>query len=241
MGRRIKKWLDVNVISQESSRYVGNLLSVYRVRPRDPNDDARSDEDFDDEKLEFDEHMLERAMQSRVGGRGLDDANDVKEFINGKTSHEDNSRSAMALAKKIWPERDVRHCQESICSEYDSASVDVILAAAKASQRKDKRGGPVLENAEAAPALSVTYSATVQEVRAWCKEIGQREVGGRKVLNTSQFEVVKKVVQRICEEMMNLHTGFVDSSREPLRWAMHGGPGTGKTHVIKILKEQLFE
>ena len=26
---------------------------------------------------------------------------------------------------------------------------------------------------------------------------------------------------------------------EPLRWSMHGGPGTGKTHVIKILKEEL--
>ena len=26
----------------------------------------------------------------------------------------------------------------------------------------------------------------------------------------------------------------------PLRWSMHGGPGTGKSHVIKILKEELF-
>ena len=28
---------------------------------------------------------------------------------------------------------------------------------------------------------------------------------------------------------------------EPLRWSMHGGPGTGKTHVINILKKELFE
>ena len=27
---------------------------------------------------------------------------------------------------------------------------------------------------------------------------------------------------------------------EPLRWCMHGGPGTGKSHVIKILKDELF-
>ena len=77
-----------------------------------------------------------------------DDVSDVKELINGKTSHEDNSRSAMDLDKKIWPETDVRHCQESISSDYDAASVDAILAAAKASQREEKRGGPVLENAE---------------------------------------------------------------------------------------------
>ena len=50
-------------------KYVGNFLSVYRVRPRDPDEDARSDEDFDDEKLVLDENMLERAMESRVGGK----------------------------------------------------------------------------------------------------------------------------------------------------------------------------
>ena len=86
----------------------------------------------------------------------------------------------MALAEKIWPEQDVRHCQESISSEYDSGKVDDILAAAKASQRKDKRGGTVIANAAEAPALSVKYSATVEEVRAWCDEIGIRKVEGKK-------------------------------------------------------------
>ena len=33
----------------EYLKYAGNFLSAYHVRPRDPNDDARSDEDFDDE------------------------------------------------------------------------------------------------------------------------------------------------------------------------------------------------
>ena len=31
-----------------------------------------------------------------------------------------------------------------------------------------------------------------------------------------------------------------DEIGEPLRWSMHGGPGTGKTHVIKVIKEELF-
>ena len=26
-----------------------------------------------------------------------------------------------------------------------------------------------------------------------------------------------------------------------LRWSMHGGPGTGETHVIQIVKEELFD
>ena len=36
-------------------------------------------------------------------------------------------------------------------------------------------------------------------------------------------------------------SGDYDSLPEPIRWSMHGGPGTGKTHVIKIIKEELFE
>mgnify|MGYP003323788527 CR=1 FL=1 len=41
--------------------------------------------------------------------------------------------------------------------------------------------------------------------------------------------------------MEDVCNGKVDNSREPLRWAMHGGPGTGKTHVIKLIKHELFE
>ena len=134
-------------------------------------DDARSDEDFDDEKLVLNEALLERAMRSRIGGKCIEDGNDVTELINGKTSHEENSKSAMELASKIWPETDVRRCKESLSAEVDPASVQGILAAAKASQQRDKRGGPVLENAEKAPALSVEYFATVEEVRAWCEKL----------------------------------------------------------------------
>ena len=85
------------------------------------------------------------------------------------------------------------------------------------------------------------YSATISEVHAWCEDIGQRKVDKRKVLNYSQFRVVTKVVERVCEEMEDMITGTTNNNREPLRWAMHGGPGTGKTHVIKIIKEELFE
>ena len=63
----------------------------------------------------------------------------------------------------------------------------------------------------------------------------------RQVLNVSQIEVLKKVAERVCMEMHVLVSGDYDSLPEPLRWSMHGGPGTGKTHVIKIIKEERFE
>ena len=45
----------------------------------------------------------------------------------------------------------------------------------------------------------------------------------------------------MCLEKAALQTGDYEALPEPLRWSMHGGPGTGKTHVIKIIKEELFE
>ena len=60
-----------------------------------------------------------------------------------------------------------------------------------------------------------------------------KRVDGKNVLNQSQYEVVEKVVQRICEEMIDLEAGFIDTTKEPLRWAMHGGPGTGKRMLSK--------
>jgi DNA replication protein DnaC len=33
--------------------------------------------------------------------------------------------------------------------------------------------------------------------------------------------------------------GLVPS--EPLRWVLHGGPGTGKSHTLKFLRQELFE
>ena len=52
-------------------------------------------------------------------------------------------------------------------------------------------------------------------------------------MNDKQFEVVEQVVERVCQEMIDQLAGFVDTRYEPLRWAMHGGPGTGKRMLLK--------
>ena len=44
-------------------------MCVYRIRPRDIEDDILSDEDFDDEELELTEADLARALETRIGGR----------------------------------------------------------------------------------------------------------------------------------------------------------------------------
>ena len=63
----------------------------------------------------------------------------------------------------------------------------------------------------------------------------------KKNSNDSQFAIVKLVAERISQEMPALATDDYTTFPEPLRWSMHGGPGTGQTHVIHITKESLFE
>ena len=67
-----------------------------------------------------------------------------------------------------------------------------------------------------------------------------RDEENRLSCNTEQKQIIRKVSDKVIQQ------SEVDSDRrrsqgEQFLWMLHGGPGTGKSHVIKILKEELFE
>ena len=90
--------------------------------------------------------------------------------------------------------------------------VDASLVAARASQRKDKSGPLTVPHRDKHGQTSADTSCSVRDIRNGLKEIRER-VGHdkRKVLNDSQFEVVKKVADRVCAEMDVLVSGDYDS------------------------------
>ena len=51
--------------------------------------------------------------------------------------------------------------------------------------------------------------------------------------------MICKVCTRICEELQGKDLG--GSVEDPLLWLLHGGPGTGKSEVVKMLKELFVE
>ena len=55
-------------------------------------------------------------------------------------------------------------------------------------------------------------------------------------MTKGELDILKKVVDHICAQ---LHAEAHDKHFEPLLWLMHGGPGVGKSEVLKALK-QLF-
>ena len=63
----LSMWLDGNVVSQESAHYVSNSICVFRVRPRDQDEDVRSDEDVDDDEFILTGKDLKQALKTRIG------------------------------------------------------------------------------------------------------------------------------------------------------------------------------
>ena len=62
-------------------------------------------------------------------------------------------------------------------------------------------------------------------------------------LNAEQHAFLRLVAQRILQEEASvaLNGDPLSADTEPLRWVLHGGPGAGKSHVLRLLKQELFE
>ena len=56
--------------------------------------------------------------------------------------------------------------------------------------------------------------------------------------------MVKIIAERVIVELdadAHASADSIETADEPLRWLMHGGPGTGKSHVINVVKDGLFQ
>ena len=153
-------------------------------------------------------------------------------------------KTGMALAKDVWDDRqecDASQIQEPKFVRIDK--VDEVLAEARKSQRKERSlAMSMRESEERLAGVRTMDAATPDEVQRWLAELKiRRQKNGRLVCNAKQFETVEKVASRVIIEMEAEASGRAAASVEPLRWVAHGGPGTGKSHVIKIIKKELFE
>ena len=96
----MSEWLNGHVVSAEAARYVGHFLSVYRVRPRDGDEEVRSDEDVIDEELVLTHDDLQEALQTQIGGKDSEHPLGRTSADAGKATHEENSRTGMDWAKQ---------------------------------------------------------------------------------------------------------------------------------------------
>ena len=77
----------------------------------------------------------------------------------------------------------------------------------------------------------VNITAVKDYVDEWAESVAQDGC------NPKQAEVCRKVASQVMQEISSESPGAL----EPLRWAVHGGPGTGKSYVLNRIRKELFE
>ena len=234
----LRFWLNGNVLCQEAKQYVGNFLSVHRMRPRDDDsDDGNSQDIVSDEELEISRSSLKDALTTRVGGK--DKEGTATE--DAGPSHFENSVAAIEKNQEIWGSTFINE-DAQIPSFVEPQALNDILKAAKKSQKREhmhKEGTPT--EAESNPTLRQLVGATAHRVQLWLnKKKRERNNEGKLVVNAEQYQALRKVALRVMDELRHAADGTLDFG-EPLRWLIHGGPGTGKSHVIKQIKELFTE
>ena len=82
------------------------------------------------------------------------------------------------------------------------------------------------------------FACSEDDVRKWKEDIKERPGEDfRLLLNALQYEML----ERVADQVIRARTTNKYDDFQPLRWSLHGGPGTGKSHVIKIIQTELFE
>ena len=115
------------------------------------------------------------------------------------------------------------------------------LQGARQSQKREDVDGTISAVDVKLGSVTSRVERSEDEIRKWKEDIKDRRgEGGRLLLNALQYEMVERVADQVCVERRARATNHYDNV-QPLRWSMHGGPGTGKSHVINICKKELFE
>ena len=142
----------------------------------------------------------------------------------------------MQLGEDIWaaPVDATAHAQPApdVAAPND---LQEILKAARASQSRERSFKRALEESPHDGSVTERRAESVADVDTWLAALPHRKnEKGRALLNAEQLEAVHVVATRVKEQIPDPSAG------EPLRWLLHGGPGTGKSHVIKQV-QKFFE
>jgi len=234
-------WFDGRVLCAETKKYLDNFLAVTRTRPND-DEELQSDDQFSDDELVIDSHNFADVVRTRMGTGGKHaiaaSSNPGEDIAEGEENNEaaPGTKEAFDFAHSMWevPARDgsaMKGQQASLQPE----DLDKALAAASASQKRENESKSVAKDpTEASIRAGKKYSS--QDVWHWLEEKKKlKNKDGGRTVKKAQVEMLQRVCQRLCDELAE--DAAEATVREPLMWMLHGGPGTGKSEVLKWCKE----
>ena len=221
-----RKWLS-QLPCQETKRYVGNFLSVYRIRPT--HDTAENSDNSDcDDPLYIDKTTIDEALQTLVPhahGQAKEATIDID--------------AAISQAKVSWGT--TSHFGTASPNAYAETDAKLHLRAAR--QKKEHQGAAAVP-LHSEPSVSVNSNQNIaQRIRLWLEDVAARPRTAKNHCNREQIQFLRHVAERVLRENSTGQDAgaTADAGDEPMRWAVHGGPGTGKSHALRILRTELFE
>ena len=225
----LRAWL-LKLPSQETKQHVGNFLSVYRVRPNE-GEGANSDNSDVDEALDLTASDAARALQTQV----------PRQHKNQPSP--DGADEAMDLADKAWP----RTPATTAPTKSQHVPVDV----KRALRATRKRTQPVADfdvakrTARDGTVQQEDFENALQDIDAWLARLATPSMSRHAEAtqcNERQLAFLERVAHRVKDDLCADHAddSHSRSSHPPLRWALHGGPGTGKSYTLRCLRKELF-
>ena len=222
----LRAWLQ-RLPSKETKQYVGNFLSVYRVRPA-AEVDSNSDDDNMDTKFDLRHHHLGIALRTQLP---------AQKRAATKTWNDDratDAEAAFARAEKFWTWPRNKHNVQDDGTTFCDVTPATILKAAR------KKPTSVVPSNTSVPSAMATTDVPdyVRQVKLW-----KATLSDQGICNAEQVQFCHLVADRVVQELIegNNGNGKTAVDTEPLRWVLHGGPGTGKSYTLRLLREHLFE
>ncbi|CAJ1327813.1 unnamed protein product, partial [Effrenium voratum] len=240
--------------AEEVKQFALNFCFVYCL-PRElrPEQDLQenSDNEVQDEGVRFDEADLEAARATHVRGAGklgsenFDEQDSEQEDEAAATRLCVMTKQMFDLSRSAWRRSGARASPGQGApagpprAQSEQLDHNALAWAARASRSKSRLPsfpgvGQAGRDPEAQP---LGPPVTADALLDW---LGSERV--RSGLNSKQWELLRVVVERVLVELELVPPDHEIALRraEPLAWLLHGPPGTGKSHVLKFLRE-LFE
>ena len=225
----LRTWLR-RLPCEETKQYIGNFMSVYRVRSAVEGQE-NSDDDAADTALHVTPTDLADALQTKVSAHGK------RGHVESKEATDSLVAEAFRTAEKVWATGRVATGQaEKTKNAWDQVPAEAAIRAAKR-----KQGNPAPDPTrghETNPAVTLGRSEAeqVHNIHAWLHSLDSRKC------NAEQQAFCRKVAERVLTEMQeDANPPATHEASEPLRWALHGGPGTGKSYTLNLVRRELFE
>ena len=132
---------------------------------------------------------------------------------------------AMKQAEARWkPEANASAERKNPYAAIDGKSL------AQGARRKPEPVWSAREEETVPPSVTVQTEKTKDRcaaIESWMSEVVQE-------CNSEQAQFCQKVAEQVLRETRQ-------EAVEPLRWALHGGPGTGKTYALNLVRRSFFE